>query len=127
MESTKETLLRRVPSSWLELHHARANPRGEHRRANWYQRRSSTPSLVNRFTDSFPRCILHPGLKALALERRLAKPKYAAAFSFRDDSSETLLDKGPDRRPFLRRESLRLFFKLIRYLYVCLHFGILFI
>src|SRR5262245_34928291 len=76
--------------------------------ANWRRQRSSARSLVNRFTDSFPGCLLHSGLKPLALERRLAKPKQHATFSFCDDPSETLLDVCTNRRPFFCREFLRL-------------------
>src|SRR4030095_14141661 len=89
-------------------HHATGTHRDEHERANWYRPRSSAPFLINRFTDSFPRCILHPGLKSLALERRLAEPKHTATLSFRDDAPETLLDICPHRRPFFCREFLRL-------------------
>jgi hypothetical protein len=71
---------------------------------NWCRRRSSAPALVNRLTDSFPRCILHSGLQSLTLERRLVEPKHTATFSFRDDSSETLLDVCPHGRPYFCRE-----------------------
>ena len=69
---------------------------------------SSAHSLINSFTHSFPGSILHPGLKSLALERRLAKPKHPVTFSLGDDSSETLLDVSPNRGAFFCRESLRL-------------------